>query len=208
MGGEGSCRRARGSGKGEWGGKSCRRAEGSEVALPHAHSPALPSSALPCALLPPPPPPRVQCDGSDVGRLPVRGGTPLRRDGLGPLVVRPRRDLQLHARREEGAGAGGGRGAEWSIPATVALGSMTHSVPRLTIPPPCTQVAGNASSMQLHARQRPTLFTPPAPPAAAADPAATAATACSPVLFTGASTDPVSQYYSSFTMAQRTAGSC
>jgi len=46
---------------------------------------------------------------------------------------------------------------------------------------------GEAAPLVLHARQRPTLLR--------------RAGAC-PLLFTGASSDPVSQYYSSFTMVQ------
>ena len=47
--------------------------------------------------------------------------------------------------------------------------------------------AGGAETVKLHARQRPTLLRRPG--------------AC-PLLLTGASTDPVSQYYSSFTLSQ------
>jgi len=55
----------------------------------------------------------------------------------------------------------------------------------------CTlAVAGAPAPLKLHARQRPTVLFPPR-----------GAAAC-PLLFTGASTDPVSQYYSSFTMVQ------
>ena len=60
----------------------------------------------------------------------------------------------------------------------------------------CTlAVAGAPAPLRLHARQRPTVLFP-APGAAAP--------AC-PILFTGASTDAVSQYYSSFTLAQQVA---
>lgn len=55
-----------------------------------------------------------------------------------------------------------------------------------------TRPDGAVQSLQLHARQRPFLYF---------QGGSTNAHAC-PVLFTGASTDPVSQYYSSFTMAQ------
>lgn len=54
-----------------------------------------------------------------------------------------------------------------------------------------TVEGGGAAAEQLHARQRPTMLFPPS----------TDSGAC-PKLFTGASTDPVSQYYSSFTMVQ------
>jgi hypothetical protein len=59
----------------------------------------------------------------------------------------------------------------------------------------CTLHVDPAAIISLHARQRPTLFVP------------RAGAGC-PVLFTGASTDPVSQYYSSFTMAQVAGGGC
>ena len=56
----------------------------------------------------------------------------------------------------------------------------------------CTLVVAGASEpLKLHARQRPTLLRP-----------RNDAAGC-PTLFTGASSDPVSQYYSSFTMAQQ-----
>lgn len=48
---------------------------------------------------------------------------------------------------------------------------------------------GGSQSLQLHARQRPTLHF---------------SNGSCPVLFTGASSDPISQYYSSFTMVQQT----
>jgi hypothetical protein len=52
------------------------------------------------------------------------------------------------------------------------------------------QVAGSSSPLSLHARQRPTLLWHQS-------------SRC-PYLFTGASSDPVSQYYSSFSMMQAT----
>lgn len=54
---------------------------------------------------------------------------------------------------------------------------------------------GAAQQLQLHARQRPFLHFP--------GPGGSANASACPVLLTGASTDPVSQYYSSFTMVQR-----
>ncbi len=57
----------------------------------------------------------------------------------------------------------------------------------------CTlAVAGASAPQTLQARQRPTLLLP----------ARGKGTPACPVLYTGASSDPVSQYYSSFTMAQ------
>jgi hypothetical protein len=59
----------------------------------------------------------------------------------------------------------------------------------------CTlEVEGQSGPVELHARQRPYLFFP------GSDGSANASSC--PLLFTGASTDPVSQYYSSFTMVQ------
>ena len=58
----------------------------------------------------------------------------------------------------------------------------------------CTlNVAGSPSPLELHARQRPTILFPPK--SGGGEPSC-------PILFTGASDDAVSQYYSSFTMAQ------
>ena len=54
----------------------------------------------------------------------------------------------------------------------------------------CTLELAGAAPIKLHARQRPTLLKPPH--------------GC-PILYTGASTDPSSQYDSSFTMAQEVA---
>ena len=53
-------------------------------------------------------------------------------------------------------------------------------------------IAGETASIFLTARQRPTLLLP----------ARNNGEPACPILFTGASSDPVSQYYSSFTMAQ------
>lgn len=78
---------------------------------------------------------------------------------------------------------------------TVAAWRAGAGIPATSHARPPLQVSSPPGSqlMQLHARQRPGLVSLPG-------------NGGCPTLFTGASTDPVSQYYSSFTMAQATAG--
>ena len=66
----------------------------------------------------------------------------------------------------------------------------------LDLPYNCSlSVEGVGGGVKLHARQRPTILFP-------SPKAKKSATTSCPILFTGASTDNTSQYYSSFTMAQ------